>query len=405
MSEPVPSKSSPFRWWLVGGLTLVAVVATAWWFTSKQPPLERSDERLTEILRQIETGSADRAALEEAVRISGSTPRFASFKPLFTAALHVANREYDAAILELNQREPGDSTREASMLVIGQALFGAGRPNEAARLFYEVIVLDPGNLLARFHMVRYWHERGSVSGAMSELERITQVAPDDYRAWRGLGGYAFDFSRYADTIKYLDQALRCAPPTEPRQEILLELGQSYFQQHDYDRAVETLAEARPSALGEAVRAESYEALGQADEADECLARAVKLDGKNRMVRLATARLALQRGRPTDAVEPLVAQLKETPNDRDCQFQLTLAYSALGQAELAEAERAKFAALDLLTDRFTELNTQATARPKDLALREELAEICEKLGQPRQAEAWRRAVAILRQELELSEIPK
>ena len=115
------------------------------------------------------------------------------------------------------------------------------------------------------------------------------------------------------------------------------------------------------------------------------------------MRLATAKLALQWSEPREALTAMQAGVAENPLDRDFQFQLAQAWSALGETAEADAARARFAELDRLADRYSELNTQASDRPDDIPLRVELAELAEKLGRIPQAASWRRAVRLIEQQ--------
>ena len=119
--------------------------------------------------------------------------------------------------------------------------------------------------------------------------------------------------------------------------------------------------------------------------------------RERTVRLATARLSLQWSRPQEALSAMQAGVEENPLDREFQFQLSQAFAALGDTDQADAARERFAALDRLADRYSELNTQVGDRTEDVPLRLELAELAQKLGLLRQAESWRRAARLIEQE--------
>jgi hypothetical protein len=74
---------------------------------------------------------------------------------------------------------------------------------------------------------------------------------------------------------------------------------------------------------------------------------------------------------------------------------------LGETAEADAARERFAALDRLADRYSELNTEVGDRPDDVSLRLELAELAGKLGLVRQAESWRRAARLIEQERQVA----
>ncbi|MFM8218780.1 MAG: tetratricopeptide repeat protein [Planctomycetaceae bacterium] len=322
--------------------------------------------------------------------------------PLINGALEFADGHYAEALEELTRLEPGAATRKPALLLIGQSLMGLGRPIEAANVFRQLIELDSGFLPARYALSRYWYDRGSVAQARYELDQITRIDARQWRAWRELGGHSFDFSRYAEAVRYFEQALALDLPPEERQQVLLELAQSHFFRREYAQAVERFDQATPTPLSESLKAEALASLGRHDESQSALAHATTLDPSDRTVRLVTARLAIQDGKPESALDPLLQQLEVNPHDRECRFQLSQAYSALGRTDEAAAEREKFAELDRLFDQYTDLSTRVTAEPGNIPLREQLAELCAQLGQHSQAASWRRAVQILRQEQASSE---
>lgn len=384
---------------LIGLPALLVVACAVWggWHWRQRRSTHDTEERLRIAVEQLTGGQIDRPGLAELVDRCGRSPRHLSVLPLLKGALEFADGHYAESLDELTRLEPGGATRKPALLLVGQSLMGLGRPIEAADVFRQLIELDSGFLPARYALSRYWYDRGSVAQARYELDQITRIDPRQWRAWRELGGHAFDFSRYAEAVRYLEEALALDLPAAERQQVLLELAQSHFFRREYAEAVERFDQATPTPLSEALKAEALASLGRRDESLAALTQAAALDRTDRTVRLVTARLAIQDGEPERAVDPLLQQLQVNPHDRECRFQLSQAYSALGRADEAAAEREKFAELDRQFDRYTDLSTRVTTEPGNIPLREELAELCAQLGQQTQAASWRRAVQILRQE--------
>lgn len=394
MTDSLPRS---LRWFGLPVLVVLGWLAWGGWTWWGQRQGAETDERLRTALRLLEQGQIDRLLLSDLVERCARSSRHASVIPLLRGALELADGRATEALEELTRLEPSGATRKPALLLVGQALTGSGQPVEAARVYQQLLELDPAYLPARYALSRYWYDRGSVAQARFELDQITRIDPRQWRAWRELGGHAYDFSRYAEAIRYLQEALPLDPPPADRQQMLLELAQSHFFRREYNEAVERFEQAEPTPLSEALRAEALAALGRRDESQAALARAAMLDASDRTVRLVTARLAIQEGDPARALAPLLEQLRDNPHDRECRFQLAQAYTALGRSDEAAEERAKFAELDRQFDRYTDLSTRVTTEPGNIPLREELAELCAQLGQETQAAAWRKAVQILRQE--------
>jgi len=227
-------------------------------------------------------------------------------------------------------------------MTLAQTLQAAGQSQEAAQVYQEVLKFDERSLPARYALSEYWYDRGAITRAMYELEQITRIDSRQTRAWVRLGQHSLDFGLLTDAQRQLRGALETEPDPDTRQQICLDLGLCLFQQREYEEAVELLRQAARSGAASACQAEALAALGREEE-------------------------------------------------------ITQAWSALGETAQADAARARFAELDRLADRYTELNTQAGDRQDDIALRRELATLAEQLGRKTQAEAWRRAARLIEQQ--------
>jgi predicted Zn-dependent protease len=101
---------------------------------------------------------------------------------------------------------------------------------------------------------------------------------------------------------------------------------------------------------------------------------------------------LETKEPAAAVPLLERALALDAHDYASRYQLAQAYKALGKPAEAEAqlrllERTQKDILEL-----SRLNQQATQSPWDASLRRRLADLCDKLGKPHEAEMWRQAAA-------------
>lgn len=368
-------------------------LALEWWSRDHTPP----ERRVAHGLEQLAAGVLDESTLQPLAELTANQPRLRGLAPLFRGALATAQGQPQEGLRFLEEFQPGEASRQALLMTLAQTLQAAGQSQEAAQVYQEVLKFDERSLPARYALSEYWYDRGAITRAMYELEQITRIDSRQTRAWVRLGQHSLDFGLLADAQRQLRGALETEPDPDTRQQICLDLGLCLFQQREYEEAVELLRQAARSGAASACQAEALAALGREEESQAALAEAQALDPNDRMVRLATARLALLSSQPREALVPLQAGLRENPHDRDFQFQITQAWSALGETAKADAARARFAELDRLADRYTELNTQAGDRQDDIALRRELATLAEQLGRKTQAEAWRRAARLIEQQ--------
>ena len=382
-------------WWLAGlacGLLGLGLMGTGWWKDSPAP-----ERHVAAGLEQLAAGVLDEAQLQLLVNLARRNPRVRGLGPLFEGALATAEGRPEEGLRLLSTFEPGEVSRVPLLMTLAQTLQAVGKSQDAAQVYQEVLKHDERSLKARYALSEYWYQRGAITRAMYELEQITRFDSQQGRAWTALGQHSFDFGLVPQAERYLRNALDCQPGAEIRRQICLDLGQCLFQQHDFEGALEFFDQAEPGPVTAAWRAEVLAALGREDESRTALADAQRLGPADRTVRLATAKLALQWSEPREALTAMQAGVAENPLDRDFQFQLAQAWSALGETAEADAARARFAELDRLTDRYSKLNTQASDRPDDIPLRVELAELAEKLGRIPQAASWRRAVRLIEQQ--------
>lgn len=382
-------------WWLAGlaaGLLGLGLVGTGGWKESPAP-----ERQVAAGLEQLAAGVLDEAQLRPLVELARLNPRVRGLGPLFEGALATAQGRTDEALQCLSTFQPGEVSRVPLLMTLAQTLEAAGKGADAAQVYQELLKHDERSLKARYALAQYWYQRGAITRAMNELEQITRLDSQQVRAWTELGQHSFDFGLIPQAERFLRNALDCEPEAEIRKQICLDLGQCLFQQHDFEGALELFDQAEPGPVTAAWRAEVLAALGREDESRAALAEAQRLGPTDRTVRLATARLSLQWSEPRGALAAMQAGVSENPRDRDFQFQLSQAWSALGETAEADAARERFAELDQLADRYSELNTQAGDRPDDIPLRLELAELAEKLGRIPQAASWRRAARLIEQQ--------
>lgn len=396
-ADPSPASASRphWAWWLAGltcGLLALGLLGPGWFQASPAP-----ERRVAAGLEQLAAGVLDEAQLQPLVELVRNNPRMRGLGPLFEGALATAQGRPEEGLRLLHQFDPGAVSRVPLLMALGQTLQALGKSHDAAQVYQEVLKHDKRSLKARYALSEYWYQRGAITRAMDELEQITRLDSRQVRAWTELGQHSLDFGLVPQAERFLRNALASEPEAEIRRQICLELGQCLFLQHDFVGALELFDEAVPGPVTAALRAEVLAALGREEESRTALAEAQKLGPADRTVRLATARLSLQWSQPREALAAMQAGVEENPLDRDFQFQLAQAWSALGETSQADAARARFADLDLLADRYSELNTQAGDRPNDIPLRLELAELAEQLGRIPQAASWRRAARLIEQE--------
>src|SRR5262249_29074978 len=132
-------------------------------------------------------------------------------------------------------------------------------------------------------------------------------------------------------------ALVRQPPPEQRRMILRELADSLVGQRDYAAARTALAEAEEDAFVLALRAECSRNLGDHEQAQGELARALQLDPHERQALFLQARIFREERSPEKAVPLLRGIVEQDPHDYPARYQLAQVLGQLGQAALAAEE--------------------------------------------------------------------
>lgn len=332
--------------------------------------------------------------------------------------------EWDQALVWLTvpRREP--QTRERASLLRAQIALRRGRPSEAVGPLDEVDPNGPQALAAAFWKGRTllavgqterglawfrgyvaqrgddpegwrWlavaaYDLGSRDEAITALNEVTRLRPDDAPAWRTLGLVHREQVDHDLAIQAYERALK-ADPGQPG--VRLELAASLVEAGRFTEAEAQLERCRgqvPEADRAVLRARCRAALGDVEAQrailDEALARSpghpdlladrAVLDLANRDLDAAIARLD--------------RALKAAPFDPKLHHRRSLAHHAAGHDAEAARDQARANALNQDLARMSELNEQAAQHPTEPEVRHQIGELCERLGKPKLAETWFRA---------------
>jgi predicted Zn-dependent protease len=140
----------------------------------------------------------------------------------------------------------------------------------------------------------------------------------------------------ASAIQKYREMIRLAPHLAPAYN---NLGRLYFNQHEYDRAAQVLAQGlklnpnMPTAS--AMLGMSYLETGQAEEAQEPLEAALRANPKDSTVQMALARTRIQLHQYEGAVELLKNYTDDHPQDQEAWYLLGKTYLQLSEDSLGK----------------------------------------------------------------------
>lgn len=323
-------------------------------------------------------------------------PRYGHERQLFRGVQLLRAGEPAQALKALALVKPEGHLRVPLLLHIGQALFQTGQLTEAEHVFREVEFERPEVAYAHRWLVTIYHEMGAMHSAFAELEKVAELEPDDFFAYRLMGLMNLeDFRKPKEAVVEYRKALARNPPPQEAQAIRKEIAQALLSFNDYAGAFEVLDGADKDASVLGLQAECRWNMSQTEEAARLLEAARELNPDERIVLYLSGRFAIEEGHPQAALKPLKTLLDRDPHDSQTRYQLSQAYRQLGDQAAAKVELDRMTESKALTEKLGPMYEQAMLRPTDPEIRDELAELCDKLGKDDLARTWRRAARQLR----------
>jgi tetratricopeptide (TPR) repeat protein len=385
----VPATQSPQtrRWIVLAVLSAAVILAAGFWWNSMSP-----ENCFRRGQAAIKAGNR-RTAVRESLRLL-KTPGYESHGRLLSGLLYLSEGQPAEALPELQLAAHDNDTAVEALTGAAQCYYLLGRLPETVNVASAALQQDPDALDARRWRVAAYYDLGAADNALADLAEISLKAPLDPRPDRLLGLIHKDFGEYAVAIDHYHESLRRDPRQRERPEILEELASSLAKLSRWEEALEALrdCERTPSVL--TLRAECAQNLGQAEEADELLQQALKIDPNYLDARLERAALLLLESRAAEAVDFLEDTVRQAPYSSQAHFYLSQAYRRTGAEDKAEAELQLRHETEKVEREFSNLNDTASQKPIDPEVRYQLGVLARKLGKKELATVWFRAALAL-----------
>jgi tetratricopeptide (TPR) repeat protein len=142
----------------------------------------------------------------------------------------------------------------------------------------------------------------------------------------------------------------------------------------------------------ALRAECSRNLGDHEQAQDELARALQLDPHERQALFLQARIFREERSPEKAVPLLRGIIEQDPHDYPARYQLAQVLGQLGQATAAAEELAQAEQSRAWRDELQTLYREAMQNAADANVRDAIAGLCRRLGKDELAAVWAQAAA-------------
>ncbi len=303
-------------------------------------------------------------------------------------------RQQPAAALALLQAAPWDDAwRVDAAIAAGRAQLLLGELDEAYRLLSWASQQQPDHPDVHRGLAAIAYDLGQLYHAEQHLRRVAELDPDDPRPWRTLGLIYKDLSQYQQAEVAYREALRRPATGALRRDILCELAEVLVQAARYAEALELLQSDATLAASDSraahLHAQCLYSLGRLDEAAPFVERHWPAEPSAEWW-LLRGRLHQAGGNWSAARAAWLEALRKQPHGHDILYALGQASTALQEPDQARQYFAQAEAVQRRLERLTALTRQAMEQPWNAAVRQQLADEHNALGQKELAEMWRRA---------------
>lgn len=373
---------------------VTAVCAVFFWPDGQQPLT--GEQHYQAAIRMLDSGERDSRQLEAAFAHLQKHGKYERHLAVADAVLFLRSGKYQEAIERLATVPKGSAVREDALRYAGETLYHMDRKGDAEQVFRTLKAEFPDNTDASRWLGVIYYDLGAYDPAIAELETVISREPENFVPHQILGVMHTEFEAFEDAIKHFRNALERKPPDKPRNEIQLELARSLISNRQQAEAVKLLSALPESVERLQLEARCAYAQGQASETSALLERAEALGSLDEDGRELKAEVALNKGDAKEGIRILEELLKSRPARQSARYKLALALQQAGEKERGQELLDDWKARKSLTDEMIQLNLKAVAEPANADVRDQLAEICHKLGREDLAEMWSKAAAASRE---------
>ena len=356
-------------------------------------PAQSPAEQFEQAANALDQGETTGVA--QALRTLRPLPEFSAHVKLLDAGVFRLAGKPDDALRELYTIPHVEELTTHVLFQTAATLYDLKNFPQAEILFRTLVAEHPDTPDYRRWLGAIYFDIGAYDAAITELLVVADLAPDDYRPYRLLGLMHSDFSQFKEAISEYQMALDRNPPADIAATIRLKLAAALVEQREFDSALQILQESNGTTTGKVLMARCYWNKGEQQKAEHHLELARKMDADDRELLMLTAEMQTANGDASAAVKTMRHATTMYPMDAECRYSLALSLRDSGLADEAATEMKNWEERKQLATQLTELNIKAIQNPADTATRDQLAEVCERLGRNELAIMWRQAADALR----------
>jgi tetratricopeptide (TPR) repeat protein len=318
-----------------------------------------------------------------------SNPATRDHALLLRARIAVESGQPGNAIQPLDQIDPDGPQGGEAAFWKGRTLQALHEPRDAIAWLRKAWKARPKDAEIPRWIAVAAYDLGDRTTALDALEAVTKLAPDDARAWRTMGLIEKEKGRHQAALAAYDASLkidRAQPAARfERAETLAALGRFT----EAEAALEASRRGAGASVADraALLARCQIGQGNLDAAKGTLDAGLLAVPEHPQLLGERATIDRTEGRFDDALRRLDEAIKADPFTTQWHYQRGLVLRSLGRS--AEAEKALAQARELQADfaRLSRLDDEAAQRPGDAEVREQLGDLCQRLGKAELAASW------------------
>jgi len=376
---------------LAGFFIFVAVAVSAWQLLNRYPGeslSESPESRIESFYKALYTH--DESAMSRIEQSFQDDPRAKDYQHFFEGLKHIQAGEQEAALSSLHGLGSNAQLRPYVLFSTAETLYRLNRLAEAQVLLTGLLNEHGDHLDAHRLLGAILYDLGAYSRAIPHLEYVLDKAPDSIGTHFMMGIMHLEFGDTRKSIDHFRKVVEGGASGKLRQDAIWQLSDALMQTQQYDEAERLLSEYDKSSKFLSRRANCLWTLQRREEARQLVQRAAKLDDTNRDYRLILLQIQFNDKQWKQATETALEFLKDEPHEANVRYQLAQAYARQGLQDDYEREIARYKESLELIGQLQELNRRATAEANDPEVRDQLADVCDRLGKKDLAEMWRKA---------------
>jgi tetratricopeptide (TPR) repeat protein len=358
-------------------------MGTGWWYYTSRPEYLFAHGKIAAETGDFDSAEQYAADLEEMGQVDLGL--------LLHGTILAHQGLPDRALGFLKRVEGSKKNTARAAILAGQCYIALKNPREAERALLFTLNENPDEIDAHRWLAVIYYDQGDLNRARSHCEEVARLDPTDEKPHFLIGTMYRDLEFPDEAVKAFQESLRRNPNGPRAIETRIELAEAQLKNYQEVEAIKSL-EGLDTPKAIQVRAEALIPLGRVDESVAVLDEALKkYPNDGGLLRLRGERYR-DAGNFSEGAKLLERALAQDPGDARTLTQLALCYTAMGRAEEAALQNQKAEQTRGLIKRVHVLGMNAMKDPWDAKIREELADLCEKMDRPQLAKMWRNAAA-------------